>query len=109
MTDVAFIFADTMLAYWCDGCEMRHMIHIKPVPNNPQYPVWEWNGSLEKPTISPSVLVNWKNASNKRLAAIGTCHTFIRDGVVEFLADCGHKLAGQNVPLKPTSEWREKY
>lgn len=110
MNDVAYFMggASSLLFYWCDGCDMRHMVHTQPVPNEPGLPVWEFNGNLEKPTISPSVLVNWKGSSNPKLDAIGTCHTFITDGVVEFLADCGHILAGQKVPLRKVSEWREQ-
>ncbi len=27
------------------------------------------------------------------------CHSFVRDGRIEFLGDCTHKLAGQTIEL----------
>jgi hypothetical protein len=29
------------------------------------------------------------------------CHLFIRDGALQFLSDCTHKLAGQTVDMVP--------
>ncbi|MGC4033677.1 MAG: hypothetical protein QM754_18485 [Tepidisphaeraceae bacterium] len=29
------------------------------------------------------------------------CHSFVRDGQIEFLGDCTHELAGKTVPLEP--------
>ncbi|MCZ4340562.1 hypothetical protein O4H52_03015 [Sphingomonadaceae bacterium G21617-S1] len=29
------------------------------------------------------------------------CHSFVRNGQIEFLSDCTHALAGQTVPLPP--------
>lgn len=51
---------------------------------------WTWNGDTEKPTLRPSVLT--ENNS-------GRCHSWINDGVVQFLQDCSHELAGQSIPL----------
>lgn len=74
--------------WWCPGCEYAHGIWVTPQGDKPR---WDWNGSLEKPTFSPSVLCQ------------GTyrCHTFVRGGVIEYLADCNHHLAGQKVPMVP--------
>jgi hypothetical protein len=51
---------------------------------------WDWNGSTSAPTLTPSIL---KHTPGKR------CHSFVRNGVVEFLADCEHELAGQSVKM----------
>lgn len=32
------------------------------------------------------------------------CHSFVRNGVIEFLSDCTHALKGQHVPLP---DWPE--
>lgn len=37
--------------------------------------------------------------------AWGPCHSFIRNGVWEFLQDCAHPLAGQHVPMVPLPDW----
>lgn len=29
------------------------------------------------------------------------CHSFVRDGLIQYLPDCTHHLAGQTVPLEP--------
>lgn len=33
------------------------------------------------------------------------CHSFIRDGQIQFLGDCGHALAGKTVALPPWKGW----
>lgn len=84
----------------CPGCGMVHA----PVVSRPAGqggPVWGWNGSLDRPTFTPSLLVTWEHgpAFEKRV-----CHSFITDGRIAFLSDCTHKLAGQTVDL-PEFAW----
>lgn len=65
-------------------------------------PVWQWNGSLEKPTVSPSLLIfAFKVDDNSEPTGERetVCHSFIRDGRIEFLSDSQHGLAGQTVDL----------
>lgn len=59
---------------------------------------WQWNGSLDSPTITPSVKVDWYfgEEPNKQTFC---CHCTIADGLVSFCADCTHELAGQTVPM----------
>lgn len=59
--------------------------------------IWTWNGSLEKPTFQPSILVKANYTSIDRLDDI--CHSFVVDGRIQFLGDCTHELAGQTVDL----------
>lgn len=70
-------------AFHCPGCEYGHNIEV---------PRWTWNGSLELPTFTPSLLVN-KDFPAAR------CHSHITDGKIQFLSDCFHKLAGQTVDI----------
>jgi len=51
---------------------------------------------MELPTISPSVLVTYEP---KRI-----CHSFVRDGKIQFLSDCTHALSGQTIDLSPIAE-----
>ncbi|MEI8289804.1 MAG: DUF6527 family protein [Verrucomicrobiota bacterium] len=57
-------------------------------------PNWTWNGDVEKPTVKPSVLTRSHDF---------VCHSFINDGVMQFLSDTtGGKhngLGGTNKPL----------
>lgn len=77
------------LIWKCAGCGDAHACQVSGKAQSPQ---WGWNGSLTKPTLTPSVL---KHAPGKR------CHSFVRDGVVKFLGDCEHELAGQSVRMLP--------
>jgi hypothetical protein len=40
-----------------------------------------------------------------REPSFGNCHSFLKNGVWEFLGDCAHPLAGQNVPMMPLPDW----
>lgn len=55
---------------------------------------WTWNGSVDSPTVKPSILTRGGRADKEI-----RCHTFVNDGMVQFLGDCTHELAGQTVPL----------
>ena len=87
----------SIVLFWCLGCEEYHQIDTKK---------WEFNGDFEKPTFSPSYLT-WldpnPNASSepkyKKYREGFRCHSFIKDGMIQFLDDCTHKLAGQTVEL----------
>lgn len=63
--------------------------------DNPQ--AWQWNGNREKPTITPSLL-NRHVDHDTEIPFV--CHLFVTDGMVQYLGDCTHKLAGQTVPIK---------
>lgn len=88
----------------CPGCEMAHMIAVKDPPagvanSTTTGPRWEFNGDLDSPTFSPSILTHNPHKSRKR-----RCHSFIRDGRIQFLSDCTHALAGQTVDLPVLEE-----
>ena len=81
------------IKWYCPGCKCDHGV---PVP--PHAHAWDWNGSLESPTLSPSVLVTFGRYPRPDLPQ--TCHCFVRDGKIEFLSDCEHELAGKTVEMK---------
>jgi hypothetical protein len=78
----------------CPGCKMFHCVNTVTEGR----PKWTWNGDMEKPTFSPSLLVTYNYGVNN---VDVVCHSFIVDGVWQFLGDCTHELAGQNVPMVP--------
>lgn len=89
---------DTLLGFRCPGCASTHYIqHGAEDGAN-----WSWNGNLEKPTFTPSVLVTYpgKDAGQDG-APPAVCHSFVTDGRIQYLGDCTHVLAGQTVDLPP--------
>ena len=54
-------------------------------------PGWSFDGNLDHPTFSPSMLCRGGQGH--------VCHSFVRDGRIEYLPDCTHSLAGQTVEL----------
>ena len=83
-----------LLSYFfrCPGCDDLHQVVVDK--SEPQ-PVWEFNGDLEKPTFSPSILC-FRMEGKKRIT---TCHSFVENGKIRYLTDSLHHLAGQTVEL----------
>lgn len=79
--------------WWCPGCESAHIWQVDSKGIN-----WEWNRDTEKPTVTPSILTDGNRPERR-------CHVFIRDGVIDFLSDSAHKLAGQKVPMVDLPDW----
>ena len=99
--------------FYCIGCKESHAIYVKgmPIP-------WTWNGSLDSPTIAPSILVtstrmtedgerqcdewfaNGKPQRDDKFDSVKTvCHSFVVDGKIQYLNDCTHVFAGQTIDL----------
>lgn len=96
--------AGGIIMFYCPGCKCHHGPRVESV--NP----WQWNGSLESPTFSPSILVRGTvSPTDNEIARILAgediepkplvCHSFVRDGKIEYLSDCTHELAGQTVEI----------
>ena len=103
------------LLFWCPGCETHHG------PTIAGRIAWTFNGDFVKPTLSPSILTRHYQMSEEGRAMLErhlergehlpegerypgrdiVCHSFVRDGKIEFLSDCTHALAGQTVALEP--------
>lgn len=77
-----------LYVFHCPGCGYGHPFEV----DSPNGTGWTWNGSYDRPTFSPSLLV-WQNRPEAR------CHSFVTDGKIQFLSDCFHKLAGQTVEI----------
>lgn len=76
--------------FWCPGCDTVHGIVTDPSG-------WSWNGSVESPTIAPSILAN-AGAFNPNAPI---CHSYVTAGRIQFLSDSTHALSGQTVDLPP--------
>jgi hypothetical protein len=60
--------------------------------------VWSFDGNHESPTCSPSFLTTLTYGDGRPQHR---CHSFIRNGKIEYLSDCTHKLAGQTIDMVP--------
>lgn len=83
-----------LLAFMCPGCGCVHHVNSG----------WTFNGDGDKPTFSPSVLVTWAanpeaSEEYKEWRTARRCHSFVREGRIEFLGDCTHALASKTVDL----------
>lgn len=81
--------------FQCPGCDSLHMTWTA-LPNDLTGAKWQFNGDVNRPTISPSLLVRWDYGPEKTKHV---CHSFIKDGMIQFLSDCTHALAGQTVEI----------
>jgi Family of unknown function (DUF6527) len=79
----------TDVLFFCPGCQCGHRVRVHP-PGIPG--LWTWNNDVNKPTFTPSILVNASNVNQR-------CHSFVTDGKIQFLTDCYHELRGQTVEL----------
>lgn len=81
--------------FFCPGCNMLHMVNVNEA-NQVTGAIWDWDEDPEKPTFWPSLHIK-VNGKTK-------CHSFITDGVIKYLEDCDHRLAGANVPMHAIPE-----
>lgn len=90
------------LGFMCPGCGHRHFINDSLTELSHVEPVWTFNGDFEKPAVRASVLIwsyQFNSATGKHDIECDRCHSFITDGMIQFLSDCMHPLAGQTVEL----------
>ena len=93
--------------FFCPGCDEAHSLRAG---------IWSFNGDFDRPTFSPSILVKsghycqgqdgkpcwctYEQRFGKRAPfSCYICHSFVREGQIQFLADCTHSIAGQTVVL----------
>jgi len=101
------------LCFWCPGCSEAHRVTVTGSSSR-----WGWNQSLDRPTLNPSIKVTsghyapeWKQGrgcwciynrehpDDPSGFECGCCHSFVKDGRIQFLPDCTHALAGKTVDL----------
>lgn len=69
----------------CPACGFGHLFDKR----------WTFSGDVERPTFRASMLVH----EDPNVPSRKRCHSFVTDGRIEFLSDCGHAMAGQTVDL----------
>ncbi|NMW24036.1 ammonia monooxygenase [Rhodanobacter denitrificans] len=107
-------FGSGSLHFDCPGCGEPHVVNVSG-----GHPGWTFNGDFERPTLSPSVLVRTGHYCNNPPVPgncacdfqqrfpdqdpwdwpCSICHSYVRDGRIEFLPDSTHALAGKTVEL----------
>ena len=77
--------------FFCPGCRDTHAVNMRVRSDGPR---WTYNGDVDRPTFTPSILhtVDWPDGRE-------VCHSFVRDGRIQFLSDCTHALANRTVDL----------
>lgn len=100
---------------FCPACNCGHGFLINSdIPGRN----WSFDGNMEKPTFNPSMLVRgtmypsggrWPNEDEMAQLKAGkdfgpemrpyVCHSFVRDGKIQFLGDCTHKFANVTLDL----------
>ncbi len=79
-----------ILCFHCPACGHEHSYRIAGSDG----PLWKWNGSLEKPTLTPSLLYKTHDGSAVR------CHLFVTDGKIIYCDDCPHIMKGRTVDME---------
>lgn len=106
--------------FYCPGCECDHSI---PVEEGTNAKPWGYNGNVDAPTFTPSLLrkstkltelgerqydsylIDNKMPESGELDNVPVvCHTFVTDGKIQYLGDCTHALANQTIDLPDYNE-----
>ena len=92
------------LGFVCPGCvellseagRLASGLHVLPIEPDRNGLFWEWDGNLEAPTLTPSILTHIGDKA---------CHSYLTAGVFHFLEDSAHSMAGQHVEMPDLPEW----
>lgn len=87
------------VAVYCPACKNYHAFDER----------WSFNGDYEKPTFSPSMLAKigpypTADKNDPMAGKTRVCHSFVREGKIQFLSDCTHDMAGKTVELPEVEE-----
>ena len=72
--------------FHCPGCDEAHWFDAAR---------WTKTGPDGAPTFSPSLVVAANDPARR-------CHLFVREGQIQYLPDCHHRLAGKTVKMEET-------
>lgn len=86
-------------SFFCPGCDHPHVYYTTGKV------AWDFNGNLEAPTFTPSLLNTTANPANPKQ---DRCHLFMTAGKLQFCSDCSHELAGQTVDLPDYPNWENE-
>ena len=82
--------------FFCPGCKEAHHYWITYTHPGSKNHVWGFNGDLEAPTFSPSLLRKSGPTDNPQI-----CHLTLTSGLFHFYDDSTHELSGkQDIPME---------
>ena len=91
-------------AFKCPGCGCEHIYFVNSKNHSLS---WGFNGDMNKPTFTPSLLNRWGKYVDPNFKedpdfpnASGICHLFVTEGKIIYCGDCTHELAGKTVDMK---------
>lgn len=76
--------------FYCPGCRCDHGFKT-----DGDHPRWAFNGNMTLPTVTPSLLTKWSDSKGDKC-----CHLFIQNGMIQYLGDCTHELAGRTIRME---------
>lgn len=86
-----------MYSFYCPGCGKTHAVYTTQEKGY-THPIWGFNGDVNKPTFTPSVAtLSTMKIAGKYMEI--RCHSFIREGKIQYLSDCDHAFAGQTIDM----------
>lgn len=87
----------TIVSFLCEGCKHDHVV---PVTGSK---AWGFNSNVDSPTITPSILNTTGSFAQPGFddgdIPPTRCHIFVRDGQIQFLADCTHDMKNRTIDL----------
>ena len=86
----------TFLSFKIQGMKFPTTIPVITKGSRDEENSWTWNGSLDKPTVRPSVRTQYANEQGENVVI----HYWLNDGVCQCLADCTDGNANKNLELE---------
>jgi len=92
---------DDYVMFHCPACKHAHVV---PFQNHPM--AWSWNGSIDKPTLVPSLRVFCPADKELNLPEQTICHLNVTDGMLQYHGDNppSHPFKAQTIPMVDWSE-----
>lgn len=82
------------LTFTPEGMEFPTTIPVITKGSREKNNAWTWNGSLDKPTVRPSVRTNYHNGTE-----MTEIHYWLNDGICDCLGDCKDGNSGKKLNL----------
>lgn len=93
-------------SFYCPGCGHDHVFYVGIQYHNGSR--WSFNGDLNNPTFSPSLLNRWgveadpkwnpefeDGTDHTKMPYSGRCHLHVENGVINYCGDCTHEYSGK--------------
>jgi|SRR5690554_529977 len=83
------------LIFTIEGFETPVQIPVITSGSRDKTGCWTWNGDLDKPTVRPSIAMEYHNGEK-----MVKYHCWLNDGICKSLGDCTDGNAGKDLPLE---------